>query len=207
MKLDSSQELPSRKPASTSSSAAPSTEPTASVGLGQRLTNAITRLCIECETELRVGDNWFKSFAAKHHHKCADCYSARRKYNRRIAALTRRVSVTDDVKLTEIRAAIREARNGQLARKDGYVYYVDNPAWPGWAKIGRALDPYERRNGYQTGSPHRDYRLVHYVYSSDRYAAERQAHEHAEAIATRHRGEWFEITPEDAVRVLDGIKR
>lgn len=147
-----------------------------------------------------VGANWYPSFVQKHHYKCRDCYDARRRYNRRMAVLSRRARVIDDIHLLELRDSIKR---GSLARKDGYVYCIVNPAWPEWVKIGRALDPYDRLSSYQTGSPHRDYRLIHYVYFADRYSAERTAHDSLDGLSERHVGEWFMVEPEKAVTVIN----
>ncbi len=85
--------------------------------------------------------------------------------------------------------------------KEGYVYAIRNKAWPNWIKIGKAIDAEDRLNGYQTSSPMRDYELIHSVYFDDRNTAERDAHKAAERIAER-KGEWFNLTEEQAVDVL-----
>ena len=85
--------------------------------------------------------------------------------------------------------------------KEGYVYAIRNKAWPNWIKIGKAIDAEDRLNGYQTSSPMRDYELIHTVYFDDRNTAERDAHKAAERIAER-KGEWFNLTEEQAVDVL-----
>ena len=59
----------------------------------------------------------------------------------------------------------------------GYVYAITNPAWPGWVKVGMAVDSNDRLNSYQTSSPFRD------------FFRER---------CSEHSGEWFKITREDA---------
>jgi len=88
----------------------------------------------------------------------------------------------------------------------GYVYAITNPAWEDYVKIGQARDAKERVGDYQTYSPERDYKLVHDVYSKNRIQAEKEAHMHAARLAYgRHRGEWFRISIEQAMEVLDGI--
>ena len=88
--------------------------------------------------------------------------------------------------------------------KDGYVYAIINPAWPDWVKIGMAVDAEDRLNGYQTSSPMRDYKLIDSVYSKNRSKAERNAHKLAAKIAER-RGEWFNISNEQAIKVLQEV--
>jgi hypothetical protein len=85
---------------------------------------------------------------------------------------------------------------------EGFVYVVTNPAWPGWVKIGCAIDPGDRTNGYQTGSPFRDYELQGYSYSPVRRKSEAAVHR---ALAKhRHGGEWFFCPVQEA---LDLVKK
>ena len=89
--------------------------------------------------------------------------------------------------------------------KEGYVYVITNKAWPGWVKIGMAIDPEERLSGYQTSSPHRDFILEHYVASSDRRKSEIEAHTRALPLATDSKGEWFKLSVEQAITILDNL--
>tara|TARA_R110002126_G_scaffold30763_2_gene100101 strand:- start:47 stop:550 length:504 start_codon:yes stop_codon:yes gene_type:complete len=89
--------------------------------------------------------------------------------------------------------------------KEGYVYAISNPAWPNWIKIGMAIDAEDRLNGYQTSSPMRDYELIHFIPSQDRSKAERVAHK-AAALCGERQGEWFKITGEEAIVILEHIK-
>ena len=92
----------------------------------------------------------------------------------------------------------------------GYVYAITNPAWDGWVKIGMAVDAVDRCNSYNTSSPLRDYKLVHYVKADNRADAEKKAHLLAASV-TAHpwnkvdNGEWFKLTEEQAIEVLEGI--
>jgi len=89
--------------------------------------------------------------------------------------------------------------------QEGYVYIITNKAWPDWVKIGMAIDAEDRLNGYQTSSPHRDYVLEHSVYSNDRRKSEQQAHTRATKIALETNGEWFKLTVEQAIEVLNNL--
>jgi|TARA_R110002167_G_scaffold58938_2_gene166923 hypothetical protein len=89
----------------------------------------------------------------------------------------------------------------------GYVYVITNKAWPDWVKIGRAIDAKDRLRSYQTGSPLRDYWIIHSVHFDDVNAAERKAHLIAARITStpwnKHdNGEWFKLTEEQAMEVL-----
>jgi len=61
--------------------------------------------------------------------------------------------------------------------KPGYVYAIGNPAWNDYVKIGSSIDVYDRLNSYQTSSPFRDYELIGYVFTHDRFLFERLMHE------------------------------
>jgi len=43
------------------------------------------------------------------------------------------------------------------------VYVLVNPAFPGWCKIGMAVDAEDRLKQYQTSSPYRDYELIKHM--------------------------------------------
>lgn len=87
----------------------------------------------------------------------------------------------------------------------GYVYIITNKAWPGWVKIGMAVDAEDRLKGYQTSSPFRDFELVHKIYSEDRRKTEQAAHKMAKLKAERTESEWFLIDVEKAVEILDKL--
>jgi len=89
--------------------------------------------------------------------------------------------------------------------KEGYVYVIANKAWPGWVKIGMAVDAEERLGGYQTSSPHRDYTLEHTVASNDRRKSEKEAHTRALPLSVDSKGEWFKLSVEQAITILDNL--
>ena len=89
--------------------------------------------------------------------------------------------------------------------QEGYVYVITNKAWPDWVKIGMAIDAEDRLSGYQTSSPHRDYILEHSVHSNDRRKSEQEAHTRATKLASETNGEWFKLTVQQAIEVLDNL--
>jgi len=89
--------------------------------------------------------------------------------------------------------------------KEGYVYAITNKAWPDWVKIGMAVDVEERLSSFQTSSPHRDYVLAYSVASNDRRKSEGEAHTRALALATDAKGEWFKLSVEQAITILDNL--
>jgi hypothetical protein len=71
------------------------------------------------------------------------------------------------------------ANNNNSAKgiKSGYVYAIGNPAWNEYVKIGSSIDVYDGLNSYQTASPFRDYELIGYVFTHDRFLFEKQIHQ------------------------------
>ena len=89
--------------------------------------------------------------------------------------------------------------------KTGYVYAITNPAWEGWIKIGMAVDAEDRLKGYQTSSPLRDFVLLHKKFFDNRRRAEAEAHMNADKIAKERRGEWFKISKDKVINIINSI--
>ena len=86
--------------------------------------------------------------------------------------------------------------------KEGYVYMVTNPAFPGWIKVGTAVNTRDRLSGYQTSDPHRGYKMVFAISVADRFPAERDAHFKLTSLSAETRGEWFRVGELTAKLVL-----
>ena len=87
-------------------------------------------------------------------------------------------------------------------QKSGYVYAISNPAWPGWIKVGMAVDANDRLNSYQTGSPMRDFELVASFKTEDKSRDEKKAHIIFRERCSEQSGEWFKISKEEAYSVI-----
>lgn len=87
----------------------------------------------------------------------------------------------------------------------GHVYAIVNPAWPGWIKVGKAVDAQDRTNSYQTGSPLRDYELLAYSESEDKNEDEKKAHRLFEKEASERKGEWFKLSNERAYTIIQDL--
>lgn len=98
-------------------------------------------------------------------------------------------------------AAFSSLKNYETA-KEGQVYIIVNPAFPGWCKVGMAVDAEDRLKQYQTSSPYRDYELIKTYDTDDRRTAEKAAHE---LLAQSHerKGEWFYIQHPVATEILE----
>jgi len=79
----------------------------------------------------------------------------------------------------------------------GTVYLIVNPAWPGFVKLGSAVDARARLHTYQTGSPFRDYEIAAVATFNDCREAELILHEQLRGHRVGNT-EWFRLHPEDA---------
>lgn len=155
-----------------------------------------TKKCIECEAVL-TEDNWYPSFVGKRHYKCKSCYDERRilnRYKKRYGSLNKAIA----------RLIYVSTKKKYDAVTEGQVYIIRNPAFPGWCKIGMAVDAEDRLKQYQTSSPYRDYKLIKAYDTDDRRNYERAAHE---LLAQSHerKGEWFYIQSSVAIKILDEL--
>ena len=174
------------------------------------------KTCTACSVHL-TDDNWYKSAQNKNYYTCISCHD---KSNAKTNAIHNPLSMYVNGKYVSRKhplykpgkyKSFGDAAFSSLSNyvnvKFGYVYAIRNPAWPDWIKIGKAVDAEDRLRSYHTGSPMRDYKLVHAVFFEDRNEAERKAHLLAAAKTTHpwnknDNGEWFRLTEEQAMEVL-----
>ena len=89
--------------------------------------------------------------------------------------------------------------------KAGDLYILINPSFPGWCKVGKAMDAADRAKNYQTASPFRDYSILFKKTFKNRHEIERVAHRILRKHAKDTRGEWFQIPPQRAVMLLENL--
>ena len=104
----------------------------------------------------------------------------------------------------ELGSDISVAGLAEKAVHSGFVYVITNKAWPDHCKIGRAFDPESRLGSYQTGTPHRDYKLTGSRYFDDAAMAEREIH--MRLASARAEGEWFFMDPRAALVEIDKLQ-
>ena len=155
-----------------------------------------TRHCIECNVSLDE-TNWYPSFVGKKHYKCKTCYDERRilnRYKKRYGdsrtSLAKFIAHTNKKKFDTV--------------KEVSIYIIFNPSFPGWCKVGMAVDAEDRLKQYQTSSPYRDYQLIKAYDTDDRRTAEKNAHDILSQTHQR-RGEWFCIQHPAATKILDKL--
>ena len=177
------------------------------------------RKCRDCDTVLTVGQNTLESYVTKHKGICIPC---KRKSNKlykplQVAKNPERMYVNGKYiskKHPLYKAGIYRTFNDAAftgfenyeSTKEGYIYAISNPAWEGWLKLGMAIDPNDRCSSYQTSSPLRDYVLIHSRFFKDRRKAESKMHILAEKIAENFNSEWFELSKENAITIIDSIE-
>lgn len=94
-----------------------------------------------------------------------------------------------------ISSCIRKSEKNlfKIMQKAGYLYIVTNAAFPGWVKVGTTLNLKERLHTYQTGDPHRNYRLEYFLHHPAFREAEKKIKEVMKHFAKAIKGEWYEV--------------
>ena len=95
------------------------------------------------------------------------------------------------------------ALKGYEKTPEGYVYIIANPSFDGWLKVGMAIDAEDRCNGYQTSSPHRDYKLLYSRRFNDRRTAETKTLHKLKKVVKEHNGEWFKTDRNTAQEIIE----
>lgn len=89
--------------------------------------------------------------------------------------------------------------------KSGYIYVITNPDFPGFVKIGIAKNIKDRLRCYQTSSPRRNYKVEHKIFHPNCRRGEKLAHEKLKMFALSKRNEWFEISLQIAIDMVNGL--
>ena len=132
--------------------------------------------CNTCDVEL-TDTNWSLSWRSVNRTQCIKCS----KNNNTKSNPNRMYETTDE----------------------GYVYIITNPCWEGWLKIGMAIDAEDRCNGYQTSSPHRDYKLLYARKFKNRRIAEKKTINKLKKIVKEYNGEWFKTDRNTAQEIIE----
>lgn len=88
---------------------------------------------------------------------------------------------------------------------EGEVYIIYNPSFPGWVKVGMAVDSQDRLKHYQTSTPYRDFTVVKSYKVPNRREAETKAHEALTIEGRGRKGEWFYMASNVAIAELDKL--
>lgn len=85
---------------------------------------------------------------------------------------------------------------------EGIVYFIENPAWPNFLKVGITVDLDKRLQTYQTYSPFRDFKVKHYEFVLDRRLAEKSLLN--SGLVESRKGEWVRL--QDWSSLLDLVR-
>ena len=164
-----------------------------------------------CDVVLEAGTNWYTPMMKKKHYRCIPCHSKMGLVTnpKRMYVNGKYIKATHPLykagRYKTFNDAAFEGTYKLDSIREGYVYVITNKAWPEWVKIGMAIDAEDRLNGYQTSSPMRDFVLEHSVASTDRRESEKEAHTKALPLSLDSKGEWFKLSVEQAITILDNL--
>lgn len=172
---------------------------------GQKPTN---KKCRMCEVPLVVGDNITPKRWEQCVYYCQPCERIEMK-NRRMFVNGKYISNSHPLYKPGRYGGFTDAAFSSLKNykdvKEGFIYIIYNKSFPGWVKIGMAVDVEDRLKQFQTSSPHRDYTVVKSYKVSDRREAELKAHKALDIKGRGRKGEWFYMPRNVAVNELDNL--
>jgi predicted GIY-YIG superfamily endonuclease len=90
-------------------------------------------------------------------------------------------------------------KSQKVKSKEGYLYIISNPAYPGFYKIGVTEDIKSRLHVYQTSDPKRKFKVEFHIFHPDCYQAEKNIKEMMNYFALSQRNEWFECDLQTAI--------
>jgi hypothetical protein len=99
-------------------------------------------------------------------------------------------------KLKDIRTmcAAEQTRSGEQSLiKDGFVYLIRNACFPGWVKVGMALDYESRLVTYNVYDPKAGFEYFALRFVPDRRLSEQELITKFSTKASNQRGEWLEV--------------
>jgi hypothetical protein len=87
-------------------------------------------------------------------------------------------------------------------RRDGFVYGIVNPAYPGWVKLGSATDMKARLRQYQTADPFRSFTTAFVISTPYPRLIEDAAGDKLKDMGITFNNEWFETNPTTVKRIV-----
>jgi predicted GIY-YIG superfamily endonuclease len=170
--------------------------------------------CNRCSIPLSAPTNWYPSAVIQRNYTCRKCFKKHNSVVNKTRIYLDGIYIQKNNPLYDIlRPGNHSSRNligvqtpeETASSKEGYVYVITSKAHKGWVKIGMADDPNRRLSQYQTSSPYRDFTLEHSVHSTDNRKAEAEAHLRARLVASQNNYEWFKLSVEEAITILDNL--
>ena len=170
----------------------------------------IDKNCITCNVTL-TEDNWYKSRIERKEYRCKSCNkkNSAKTNTERMFVNGKYVSKSHPLhkagRFKTFEGAAFSALKGYEKTPEGCVYIIANPSFDGWLKVGMAIDAEDRCNGYQTSSPHRDYKLLYSRRFNDRRKAETKTMNKLKKVVKEHNGEWFKTDRNTAQEIIEGL--
>ena len=166
--------------------------------------------CNTCGVEL-TDTNWNISWKNTNRTQCKDCNNPNRETHNpnRMWVDGKYISKTHPLHKPGRYKGFTDAAFSSLDNyersTEGEVYIMYNPSFPGWVKVGMAVDSQDRLKQYQTSSPYRDYEVVRSYKVSNRRESEAKAHEALTIEGRGRKGEWFYMGANVAIAELDKL--
>ena len=175
-------------------------------------THGQTRIrdCVDCAVRLTASNTYLTHLEGRGC-RCKNCWSVfqRPMLNSRMFVNGKYISKKHPLykagKYKGFEDAAFSSLENYKTSPEGQVYIITNPAWEGWVKVGMAVDAQDRLSGYQTSSPHRDYKLEYVVDTQLRRVLESDTHELLSDLFEQ-KNEWFKCSVEIAKRIIDSAK-
>ena len=163
--------------------------------------------CNHCGVDLVLDSNYEQHRLNRKDYICKECYSIYLDQNMYINGkyISRSHPLYKAGKFKTFEGAAFSALAGYEKTPEGYVYIIANPSFDGWLKVGMAIDAEDRCNGYQTSSPHRDYKLLYARRFNDRRTAETKTMNKLKKVVKEHNGEWFKTDRNTAQEIIERL--
>ena len=107
--------------------------------------------------------------------------------------------------LSEADNYLKQYHDSRSKFSSGYVYLMENKAWQGWIKIGRAANVRARLRNYQTSSPHRDFEVVMKAPCTNTQKSEAALLNTIRKYGKDFKGEWVKIPKSQAKRLFKQV--
>ena len=108
--------------------------------------------------------------------------------------------------LIEIRNKYKDEirQHGEQTRiKEGFVYLVENPAYPNWIKAGMSIDYEQRLSNYNRYDPECKFVIIGVKWVNDRRFIEKILLDRLADVSFGRKGEWFKVDKNIALSIFE----
>lgn len=115
----------------------------------------------------------------------------------------------DKVKATLIMKEVHRRRKQEGLEKpiirDGFIYLIENDAYPGWIKCGMTTQIKSRLDSYNSYDPLKRFQLVASSEVQNRRKSESLLLHEMKVKSSLQTGEWFKIDKETALKIFERV--